>query len=684
MKLRLVLCSILFSASFCLFAHAQSYIGTAPVAIVTPAPSGVCTPGSGYPLLVDYLTGSIYTCNGSWSQPQGGVTEIIGPNSTVKGPITLSGAGVVQNGNTFTFTQTINSFGCTGAFGVINCTAGNFGTVAAGTSVTTPQVNGYAYASAYATAGSGTIASPYTSPSGTGGIQEAINSLPVTTGNAASRTVFIASGYYSITAPITVTNPVNLIGAGWDSVLYVSSSFSGAGGIIDVAPTSSSEIKGFRFADFTILPVSGTPNVCGVLLDGTNNGILDGTINHILVHQLGSFAICNAGTGAAQGVPVLTRIEDSVLTGGISCLDCGDSVTISHNQLAGTGMNTFDSINGASGLIFEENNVTISGGNYFGGATQVSSPKILNNEFETEAGFIGSNGSVLDFDGPVVGGLISGNTFAVVNGITANGLRLNNAVGVKVDGNTFERGATTSNDILATSISAHNHIMDNYWSSGIPYSSMFNNSGSTNLFNPTLLIGNSNPLLGLTTTGTTQNLLQINNNNQVLVYGYLGSPQIQSISGPTYWGENPNNGQFAFSSGPYSLPSQPPVLVAGQNTYLAPYHLVFKAMAISATAPTISSGFGTGAAVMQSNGTATFLIGVGSGGTATSGVIGLPTANSGWNCSCQDITTQSSTVFSTKQTGTTTTSCTVANFNTSGVQAAWASTDQLSCTAMAR
>ncbi|MFP5250211.1 MAG: hypothetical protein ACLGP3_10340, partial [Acidobacteriota bacterium] len=156
------------------------------------------------------------------------------------------------------------------------------------------------------------------------------------------------------------------------------------------------------------------------------------------------------------------------------------------------------------------------------------------------------------------------------------------------------------------------------------------------------------------------------------------------LSGPTYWGQNPNNGQTAFATGPYSLPSQPPVLVAGQNTYFAPYHLVFKAMAISATAPTISGGFGTGAAVMQNNGTAAFLIGVGTGGTATSGVIGMPTANAGWNCSCQDITTQSSTVFSTKQIGTTTTSCTVANFSTSGTQAAWASADQLSCTAMAR
>lgn len=76
----------------------------------------------------------------------------------------------------------------------------------------------------------------------------------------------------------------------------------------------------------------------------------------------------------------------------------------------------------------------------------------------------------------------------------------------------------------------------------------------------------------------------------------------------------------------------------------------------SNTPPTISSGFGTGPSVTASNGTWTFRINVGTGGTASSGVIGLPAATTGWNCQVTDITTNSASVFITKQTASTTTS----------------------------
>lgn len=103
----------------------------------------------------------------------------------------------------------------------------------------------------------------------------------------------------------------------------------------------------------------------------------------------------------------------------------------------------------------------------------------------------------------------------------------------------------------------------------------------------------------------------------------------------------------------------------------------------STTAPTISSGFGTTPSVVNSNSTQVFTINVGTGGTATSGVIGLPAAAHGWSVSCNDITTTSATVFLTKQTGTTTTTATVGNFNTSGAAAAWVASDVLSCRAAA-
>ena len=49
-------------------------------------------------------------------------------------------------------------------------------------------------------------------------------------------------------------------------------------------------------------------------------------------------------------------------------------------------------------------------------------------------------------------------------------------------------------------------------------------------------------------------------------------------------------------------------------------------------APTISSGFGSGASVVHQNGSAAFTVNVGTGGTASTGVIGMPTAATGWAC----------------------------------------------------
>ncbi len=53
---------------------------------------------------------------------------------------------------------------------------------------------------------------------------------------------------------------------------------------------------------------------------------------------------------------------------------------------------------------------------------------------------------------------------------------------------------------------------------------------------------------------------------------------------------------------------------------------------MSATAPTIASGFGTSPSVVANNGTAAFTINVGTGGTASSGVVTMPAATTGWAC----------------------------------------------------
>lgn len=101
------------------------------------------------------------------------------------------------------------------------------------------------------------------------------------------------------------------------------------------------------------------------------------------------------------------------------------------------------------------------------------------------------------------------------------------------------------------------------------------------------------------------------------------------------------------------------------------------------TAPTVSSGFGTSPSIQFHNGTAAFSVNVGTGGVATSGVIGLPTSTNGWACHFEDTSTNSSTVFITKVTAKTASSVTIGNFNTSGAAAAWVASDILTGTCAA-
>lgn len=89
---------------------------------------------------------------------------------------------------------------------------------------------------------------------------------------------------------------------------------------------------------------------------------------------------------------------------------------------------------------------------------------------------------------------------------------------------------------------------------------------------------------------------------------------------------------------------------------------------ISGTTPTISSGFGGSPSILKFNGTAVFTVNVGTGGVATSGVIGFPTAANGWVCQVTDQTTNSKTTF---QSANTASSVTVT------ATAAWAANDIL-------
>ncbi len=108
---------------------------------------------------------------------------------------------------------------------------------------------------------------------------------------------------------------------------------------------------------------------------------------------------------------------------------------------------------------------------------------------------------------------------------------------------------------------------------------------------------------------------------------------------------------------------------------------VNSSLILSQTAPTISSGFGTSPSIPNANGTVAFTVNVGSGGSATTGTIGMPAAAHGWVVNCSDITTPASFVTSQSGAGNTA-SVPVANYSrTTGLAIAWTAGDVLACTA---
>lgn len=108
-------------------------------------------------------------------------------------------------------------------------------------------------------------------------------------------------------------------------------------------------------------------------------------------------------------------------------------------------------------------------------------------------------------------------------------------------------------------------------------------------------------------------------------------------------------------------------------------------VALSATAPTISSGFGTSPSVTA--GTATsFRVDIGTGGTATAGIVAMPTATTGWNCHVEDLTARLANVGDTRtvQLSSTTATVTVENQTVStGAVVAWTASDILSLVCVA-
>lgn len=152
-------------------------------------------------------------------------------------------------------------------------------------------------------------------------------------------------------------------------------------------------------------------------------------------------------------------------------------------------------------------------------------------------------------------------------------------------------------------------------------------------------------------------------NNYALV-GATGVTELNVASGGTiYIGVNGGASQTITSA--LNTMSLPVSIAASQS-----YQVAGKVLTV-ATAPSIASGFGSSPSIVASNGTAAFTVNVGTGGAASSGVITMPTATTGWLCVATPSGAPQAAAV-TYSAPTSTTSITLTNYTlTTGIGLAW-------------
>lgn len=413
----------------------------------------------------------------------------------------------------------------------------------------------------------------------TAAIQAAITAT--TTGR-----LWVPPGTYKVCTglPIVITSDLVMEGAGWhDSAPDATgSSFKVCGGIANtidvfVVRPGTSAINNVVFRNFGIASLSGATGRYPIHLDGSTGEIRHSIFDHLSIYTQSAFAaIYGDGTGLSSGTPTMSDITHSFLSGGIVLTAAGDTVRIRDNMIIGSGLPALDISfqAGSSTLIFSGNNVQADGGIHVGTASVAA--QFIENEIETLGTFTGSNGSLLDIDGTTgshaADTIIERNSFQVVNGITADGIRINYSDRAYIAGNRFGRGATTSHDITVTANASDTTIGHNIWASGSPYTSMVNNAGTRTQASfvfpgvGQFVLPNNLYYGSLDETGGVQSLIKQNTSGQTVVFGYRSQGAMLGANGSTslYDGTATQNLGLTVSSAASTAPVNTTVTTVGQ------------------------------------------------------------------------------------------------------------------------
>lgn len=309
----------------------------------------------------------------------------------------------------------------------------------------------------------------------TAAIQAAITACPI------YGTVYIPDGDYVVGA-LTFSKPLTLRGDGFGSQLIVDPALAVGTDVLTITTTGSSGSY-FVFRDFAVTPRSVVGGRHAIKIDATTIAVKDSLFENLHLYQLNGQALVVTGTGAGQGSLVATTVRGCTLGGGATIDTCGDAVSFTRNHVTGVGTKGLDvSFQvGASTFVYSENVFTADGGlriRESGTAVQ-----IINNEFETNSTFTGSNGALIDIAGASGSAcndtLVAFNSFQVVNGITTNTIRCDYANRTHIVGNRMDHGITTSNDVAITANANDTIIGHNTWPDTTP---VLSDSGTRTLF----------------------------------------------------------------------------------------------------------------------------------------------------------------------------------------------------------
>lgn len=526
------------------------------------------------------------------------------------------------------------------------------------------------------------------------GIQSAINAAP------AGGTLILPAATYSAcdNLPITITKSLNIVGQGWGinrtstriigSVIRVCPGLSTSTNVFAIAPPKGI-VQMVRMQDFAITNDCASLNACspnppgqyGIYINGAVGYLGSTRIDGMFIGPFNGQSIHCDGSGSGQGCMAISTIQDNNLEGGIQLLTAGDTIRIINNKITDNfpnhntiGVDVTPQV-GSAVLTVQGNNITNGGGGIHLGA-DIFAPVITDNEIETESGFTGSNSALIDCDGAgsayVQNAIIKHNSLQVINtSATFYGVRLNYCKGATVSDNSFERGGYPgSADVFITANAKNNFVGHNMW--GTPLSGAVSNSG-TNTHAVLLPFGEG--ITYIDDGGTQRVLARSMTGGSTGFQGYHGTNALVAAKGATYLYDGAPGSNIALATS--DTASSDPV----SSTVVSVANLALQNLALSRTTPAITSGFGTSPNIIQQNGTVAFEVNVGSGGTATSGVIGLPKATNGWNCF---VTDETSPTALTRQTANTTTSATFTNYNYAGTATAWTADDILIVSCFAR